>query len=421
MKNISIFGYGVTTKPMVEFLNVQGMKCHIFDDKFLCASSDEKGNVFAPSSEFKPQNSKLEIVSPGIPPYHPLVKQAKNLIGEYDYFYNLFSSAYCPQTIWISGTNGKTTTTQMLTLLLLHRGAKSGGNIGTPLAVLYAQKVPLWVLETSSFSIHYIQKAYPKLYILLPVKQDHITWHGSFEDYICDKLKPLTLMSQDTHAIIPKEFHSTKEVKNFLGKIFFYENSMSLSEEIGITAEDIKFKEPFLLDGLLALEASKILFEEIDITLLNSFQIGKYRIEEFRDKQMRLWVDDSKGTNVDATIEALKRYQDKKIFLILGGEDKGAHQNPIFELVQKWDIEIFSIGSNQEKLLKLSQQYGIRFHLCSELENAVKKIKHILGQDGVGLLSPAAASLDQFSSYKQRGDLFKQYVLEDLEENKDKK
>lgn len=413
MKNISIFGYGVTTKPIVEFLAKKGERCVVFDDKFSIPSYDEFGNPLLPSSAFDPQNSRLEILSPGIPPYHPLVLRAENLISEYDYFYSLFDKKNLPLSVWISGTNGKTTTTEMLTLLLRDYGARSGGNIGTPLVELFNTKATLWILESSSFSIHYTNTAHPKLYILLPVREDHITWHGSFEAYIADKLKPLSLMDTQSYAIIPSEFSQRQEVKNYKGNIIFYKDSQTLAEELGVQTQDISFKEPFLLDGLLALLGSKILFEKIDIHLLNTFKIGKHRIEEFKDSSGRLWVDDSKGTNVDATLEAIKCYKDRKIFLILGGDDKGADQKQIFDLIKSLNVEVFAIGSNQQKLFDFSRKYGIKIQMCDNLKNAVFCIKQLLKTGDVALLSPAAASLDQFSSYKQRGELFKQYVLQD--------
>ncbi|PAF53411.1 UDP-N-acetylmuramoyl-L-alanine--D-glutamate ligase [Helicobacter sp. 13S00482-2] len=412
MKDISIFGYGVTTKPIIEFLAKQGQKCVVFDDKFSGQSYDDFGNLLLPSSAFESQKSKLEILSPGIPPYHQLILKAKNIISEYDYFYSLFDEDFSPLTVWISGTNGKTTTTEMLTLLLGSHGAKSGGNIGVPLAELFVNRATLWVLESSSFSMHYTQKAHPKLYLLLPVREDHISWHGSFQAYISDKLKPLKLMESESFAIIPKEFSQTQEVKNYKGKIVLYEDSKSLALELGIQIGDIHFTEPFLLDSILALYASKLLFGETDIKTLNTFKVGKHRIEEFEDFKSRLWVDDSKGTNVDATLEAIKRYSNKKIFLILGGDDKGTDQSPIFELIRSLDVEVFAIGSNQEKLFILSKNYGVKVHRCADLKNAVCTIKKVLKMGDVALLSPAASSLDQFSSYKQRGELFKQYALE---------
>lgn len=416
---ISIFGYGVTTTPLVSFLNNQGHTLNIYDDKFESTSTDGFGNALLPSNAFNPALSDMEILSPGIPPYHQLVQKAQNLISEYDYFDTLLKKeANPPLSIWISGTNGKTTTTEMTTLLLEPYHAQSGGNIGTPLALLYQNKATkIWVLETSSFTLHYTHKAYPRIYALLPVKEDHITWHGSFENYISDKLSPLTIMDSLTHAIIPAQFVNHKIVAQYKGNLITYESSLDLAQKCSIALQDIVFKEPFLLDSVIALSIAKLACGADDIKRLNSFSIGKHRIEEFYDKHNRLWVDDSKGTNVDATIQAIKRYANTHLMLILGGNDKGANLTPLFESMRGADIEIFSIGANEERLATLAKQYGIPLTKCENLTNAMGKIhaKRALDSKDVSkdvvLLSPAAASLDQFSSYKERGELFVSLAL----------
>lgn len=114
---ISIFGYGVTTTPLVAFLNAQGHKLCIYDDKFESVKTDDYGNTLLPSSHFSPAQSDMEILSPGIPPFHPLVQKAQNLVSEYDYFANLLledsqkngangtnDKMQMPFMIWISGT-----------------------------------------------------------------------------------------------------------------------------------------------------------------------------------------------------------------------------------------------------------------------------------------------------------------------------
>lgn len=413
---ISIFGYGVTTHPLVAFLNNQGHTLHIYDDKFQEKSMDSYGNTLLPSSAFDPNKSDMEILSPGIPPSHPLVCSAKHLISEYDYFATLLAqdNKEMPFVVWISGTNGKTTTTEMSTLLLKEFGAQSGGNIGTPLVHLYTQKTKVWVLETSSFSLHYTHKATPHIYALLPVREDHISWHGSFEAYIDDKLSPLARMALDSVAFIPVELGSHALVLGFKGKLICYEGSKDLSEQLGITLGDIAFKEPFLLDSLLALGVAKYAFNADNIALLNTFHIGAHRIAEFYDKHNRLWVDDSKGTNVDATICAIGRYISRHIMLILGGDDKGANLVPLFEYMQDKDIEIFAIGANQERLDALAKSYHIPLQLCGDIYKAMDCIKQKREEHAsdVVLLSPAAASLDQFSSYKERGEIFVNLALQ---------
>ena len=217
----TLFGYGLTTKAIAKKL---GGECTFFDDKCTETYTDENNNTIKPSHLFNPDESSLEVTTPSLPPKHPLIQKAKHLLSEYDYF---LGRVLCPHnttntntstqsvlsgdntlqkipfTIWISGTNGKTTTTQMLTHLLEKRGALSGGNIGTPLADLDAN-APIWVLESSSFTLHHTKVASPNIYLLLPITPDHLDWHGTEEAYAADKLRPLLTMKEGELALVPR-------------------------------------------------------------------------------------------------------------------------------------------------------------------------------------------------------------------------
>ncbi|MCZ6117203.1 UDP-N-acetylmuramoyl-L-alanine--D-glutamate ligase [Campylobacter ureolyticus] len=397
----SLFGYGKTTKAIARNVKFNGV-WDIYDDKFIEISKDDLGNNLLPVSEFDPLKSTLEIPSPGFPRNHELVKKAKNLISEYDYFKDT-----SPVKIWISGTNGKTTTTQMAGLVLKNNDAVIGGNVGEPLANL-DKLAKFWILETSSFTIYYTKFAAPRIYALLPITPDHISWHGSFEEYEKTKLKPLSMMSEGSVAIIPKKYDGIKSK----AKIYFYEDESDLAKICGANLKDIKFKVPFLMDALLALCIEKFATNSLNLDLLNTFKIDKNRVEEFKDSKNRLWVNDTKATNLDAVIQALKRYRDKKIHLILGGDDKGVDLTPLFENFKGYNLEIYAIGSNTLKILNLALKFNIKAYKCEFLQDAVKKIDINLKNDEVALLSPACASLDQFSSYEERGNLFKKFVQE---------
>ena len=344
----------------------------------------------------------LTVVSPGIPPHNYLVKNTKNLISEYDLFQKdmLFN-------IWISGTNGKTTTTQMLQHILEEKGSVCGGNIGTPLSNL-DKKAKIWILETSSFTLHYTTQAKPNIYLLLPISDDHLSWHGSFKEYENSKLKPLDLMDENDTAIIPEVYKDYKTK----AKIITYKNSLDLAEKFDMNITSIKFREPFLMDSILALSIEKMLFDTISYDKMNTFIQDAHRLEELKDSRARIWVDDSKATNVDAAIQALKSYNDKKIFLILGGEDKGMELTPLFEELKKYDAQIFAIGANVLRLEALADKFNITCTVSNTLELAVQNISNNFEEDTntVALLSPAAASFDQFSSYEHRGDEFKKFV-----------
>ncbi len=121
-------------------------------------------------------------------------------------------------------------------------------------------------------------------------------------------------------------------------------------------------------------------------------------------------MNDSKATNIDATIKALELFKNREIFLILGGDDKGVDLNELFEELKKYNVTIFSIGKNAFKIEKLSEDYGLNCNRVDFLENALEEIDKIHQKDTIALLSPAASSLDQFDSYVQRGEVFKNFV-----------
>lgn len=346
-------------------------------------------------------SDEITVVSPGIPPSNKMVKESKNIISDYDLIYEEM-----PFSIWISGTNGKTTTTQMCQHILKEKESVCGGNIGTPVSKLDKES-KIWILETSSFTFHYTNYAKPNLYLLLPISDDHVSWHGSFEEYEKAKLKPLYMMEEGEIAIVPERY---KDI-NTVCHLITYKDSDDLCEKFNIDKSQINFKEPFLLDALLALAAKKIIFDEVDYETINTYKVDEHKVEEVKDKKNRLWVNDSKATNVDATINAIVPYKEKKIYLILGGDDKGANLEPLFEYIKNLDIEIYTIGSNFERLNKLAEKFSINFHECKILEEAVKQISRKHDNKGVAMLSPAAASLDQYPSYKQRGKEFKELVF----------
>ncbi len=430
-KRVNLLGYGKIMKDLSKFL----APCDIYDDKFSEISSDEFGNRLLPSKEIlkisqNERDSALSIVSPGIAPHSFLAQNAPNIISEYDFF-----APIMPSSVWISGTNGKTTTTQMTTVLLSDLGAQSGGNIGTPLCNLDLGESDsrksrkdlcesseskddsidsrLWILETSSFMLHYTNIAKPDIYALLPITDDHISWHSDFESYVASKLKPLTMMSGNSSAIIPKIYADSPQSKAFKGKLYLYDSAESLANLFGIDWQKLRFKGAFLLDSILSLVIAKLITGKIDYDLINSFKIDSHKIEEFFDAQNRLFVDDSKATNISAVEEALKIYKDKFIFLILGGDNKGVSLAPLVEILRFYRLKVFAIGACENHIKELCNESHIECEVCGDLQNAVAKIKAEFNdtQNQICLLSPACASLDQFKSYAERGNLFKKYAL----------
>lgn len=440
----SLFGYGKTTQAIARVLGAKFGGFDIYDDSFTQRKSDEFGNTLLNPCEFKADESAFEIPSPSFPREHELIKAAKNLISEYDFFYDAM-----PKSVWISGTNGKTTTTQMTQHLLKEHGSQMGANVGVPLAELDAN-ARIWVLETSSFTLHYTRSAKPEIYALLPITADHISWHGSFENYERDKLSVLERLKEGDIAILPKIQAQHKLAKGCKGQIIAYEDEFDLADKMGINTDKISFQTPFLMDAVLALSIEKILLDKTSYDKLNAFIIEPNKLEELLDARGRLWVNDTKATNIDAAFAALKRYQSKKIHLIIGGDDKGVSLRPLFETMKALKIELYAIGTSVGKILALADEFGIKAHKCELLQNAVALIDKNFStpnlsenssvnlsknskknsvnlshakansalnsansnHDEVALLSPACASLDQFSSYAKRGEVFKKCVFQ---------
>lgn len=389
----TLFGYGLSTKAIAKKL---GGGCTFFDDNIDEAYRDENNNIIKPSKEFNPDESSLEITTPSLPPKHPLIQSAQNLLSEYDYFFKDM-----PFNIWISGTNGKTTTTQMLTHLLEKRGAICGGNIGTPLAQL-DQNANIWILETSSFTLHHTNTASPNIYLLLPITPDHLDWHGTAAEYETDKLKPLLEMKEGELALIPKGLN----LPETSAYIVEYDSDNFICDYFDLDSSKLTYKGAFLQDALLSLAITKVLFDEANYDLLNNFTRDAHRQEEFKDNKNRLWVNDSKATNIDAVIQAVKTYSDRHIHLILGGDDKGMDLTMLFEGIEAYELTLYTIGENSSKLFSLADKYKISAFESKSIENAVMQIDKKHTFNSVALLSPAAASFDQFDSYKHRGERF---------------
>jgi len=397
----NLFGYGLTTKAIAKSL---GGGCIFYDDNCKDSYIDDQDNTINPSSLFDPATSLLEVTTPSLKPQNLLIQRAQNLMSEYDYILSRIEGER-PLNIWISGTNGKTTTTQMLTHLLKSRGALSGGNIGTPLSELDT-KAPIWVLETSSFTLHHTHIASPDIYLLLPITPDHLDWHGGEAEYERDKLRPLESMREGELALVPKGLNLPKSD----AWIVEYDGDEFLEEFFKLDSSKLRYRAAFLQDALLSLAITRVLFDEADYELLNSFEMDHHRQEELHDYRGILWVNDSKATNIDASLQAIEAYREQKIHLILGGDDKGVDLTALMDKIASLDIELYCIGSNSDRLSIMSTDRDIPHHNCKVLSKALTEIDRSISKNEVALLSPAASSLDQFSSYAKRGEEFIKFV-----------
>jgi UDP-N-acetylmuramoylalanine--D-glutamate ligase len=374
----------------------------------------------------------LIVVSPGVPVDAPPLVQARSLgetvIGEVE-----LAAQFLPGPIVaITGSNGKTTTTTLTGEIMTASGLPTlvGGNIGTPAISLAERAKPetAVVLEISSFQLETIQTFRPKIAVVLNVTPDHLDRHRTFEIYTDAKARVFENQQGSDFAVLNADdptcvtmgrrtrapvywFSRLKEVPSGAwvrdGNIVFRDPNGQ--REI-LQVSEIPLKGAHNLENVLAAVCASILMgcspEKIR-QAVHDFKAVEHRLEFVATIGGVDYYNDSKATNVDATIKALESFP-ANIHLILGGKDKGSDYTVLNDLIRQRVKRIYTIGAAAAKIE--SQVKGAEVVHAETLENAIRKA-HATAQSGdIVLLAPACASFDQFKSYEHRGKLFKEIV-----------
>ena len=374
----------------------------------------------------------LIVVSPGVPVDAPPLVHARSLgesvIGEIELAAQFLSGP----VIAITGSNGKTTTTTLTGEIMAASGLPVlvGGNIGTP-AISLAERAKaetVIVLEVSSFQLETIQTFRPKVAVVLNVTPDHLDRHRTFEIYTDAKARIFENQQPSDFAVLNADdptcvamgkrtraqvfwFSRQKEVERGAwvrdGNIVF--RDASGQREI-LQVSEIPLKGAHNLENVLAAVCAGVLMgcapEKIR-QAVQEFKAVEHRLEFVATIGGVDYYNDSKATNVDATIKALESFP-ANIHLILGGKDKGSDYTVLNDLIRQRVKRIYTIGAAAAKIE--SQVKGAEVVHAETLENAIRRA-HAVAQPGdVVLLAPACASFDQFKSYEHRGKVFKDVV-----------
>jgi UDP-N-acetylmuramoylalanine--D-glutamate ligase len=387
--------------------------------------------------ESKILSSDLIIKSPGIPIKAPLVKKAMNegipIIDELE-FAHRFSAG---KVIAITGTNGKTTTTLLTYHLLKEAGFDVGlaGNVGLSWAgQLVNQDHDWWVIEVSSFQIDGFQCFKPTIGILTNITPDHLDrYEYKIENYIFSKMSLFKNMTHRDKGIAFREDSLTKkglEMKKLKTDFHW----ISLTEKPGkggysdgktleITTCDKTASIPVsglpiqgkhnILNALFAGTAALMagLTEEQLIQGYKTFKNAPHRMELVLEMDGVRYVNDSKGTNVEATYYALGSYGEPLIW-IAGGVDKGNDYSGLNDLVDNGKVKaLICLGTDNEKLKKAFAGIISTIKETQDITEAVAWGQELAEKGEVVLLSPACASFDLFKNYEDRGDQFRSAVL----------
>lgn len=437
---ITVIGAAKSGLAAAELAHRQGHDVFVTEAKSADQAVDAASHLAAHgiASEFgghtqRALEADLVIVSPGVPPSHSLRMQASQngveVIGELEYASRFLTNPI----VAITGTNGKTTTTALTAKVLSDGGkpAVAAGNIGTPLSSLVdvIDSSTIIVAECSSYQLDTTTTFRPHVSMILNITPDHLTYHGTFQQYVDAKWKIVAnQQANDVVILNADDAHAANATSVARGMVRFF----SLRQEVEgafvrgdeIILRDQQHNEEILMAlrrlGLpgahnaansmaatLAARAFEVRNENIRDSLM-SFNGVEHRLEAVRTHRGIRYINDSKATNVNAAWFALSSF-DHPIVWIAGGRGDNNNYTELDELVAANVKAIVCVGEDADAIFNhwcLSK----RCVKAASLEEAVRAASELAVADDVVLFSPACKSFDMFANYEERGRAYKQFV-----------
>lgn len=474
--NILVLGLGVSGKALVSYLlpllgsRVSSITVYAGDrdggaQEWLRETpgvADGVNAVF--SDEEIPGNFDLCIASPGISEFSELYLKAEGisseLIGEVEFAWR--ESPECAKWVAITGTNGKTTTTALTAALLRAAGfdAYSLGNIGDASITVMseasadAKDDTVFVLEASSYQLASTVDFSPDAAVILGITPDHLAWHRTHENYAAAKFKLLDNLHEGAVAVLDavndEVRAKVRELRSNLDRRFAY-IPIGTSKGIGgdmrdacgsenaafvdgcgclevafedachtlACRQDMQLKGDHNCINALAASAVAVAFGASDASIkaaLESFAPLEHRIEPCGTVRGVSFYNDSKATNVDATLVAIGAFAPKRPVVMLGGRDKGTDLEPLVQACGQFASDVVCFGEAKDRFAQAfapssHSGLGCALHTADTFDDAFHVAVQIAGEgDGVVLLSPACASFDEFSCFEERGRHFKKLV-----------
>ena len=438
-KKVAVFGLGRTGLAVIEALQKGGAEVWAFDDNAAaCEKARADGLPIVDLHEADWSELDSYVLSPGVPLTHPKphwsVDKANEagveIIGDTEVFVREVTGTGA-KIVAITGTNGKSTTTALIGHVLKSGGldAEIGGNIGTAVFLLSPPtKGKTYVLEFSSYQLDLTPSLKPDVAVLMNLSPDHLDRHGNMENYAAVKAKIFERQTGDDVSVISVDDDWCSKIAGQLSGRKVVEISVVQPLTDGVSAVDgvlISGNDRIDLNGMHGLRGSHNwqnacaafavgralgLSRDVIESGMKSFNGLVHRMESVGHIGPVLFVNDSKGTNADATGHALATFD--HIYWIAGGRSKQGGIEPLRSYFPKI-TKAYLIGESAPDFAKTLQD-EVAFDVCGTLDAAVKSAAHDAAKDAnnhaVVLLSPACASFDQFSSFEVRGDAFRALV-----------
>lgn len=431
-KNRLVLGLGQTGVSVVRFLHANSLPFSVMDSRANPPGKEfvEQFNPKAMRSWNADEFSDFDeiILSPGLSRnLSEIVQAEKNgvrIIGDVELFLEVCSTP----VIAITGSNGKSTVTELCTKILNAENikAEAGGNIGLPALDLLELDCDCVVLELSSFQLETTESLQAAAATILNLSEDHMDRYDSFNDYVnAKKIIYNNAQKIISNAAEPLTHHQNSDIRFGLGselKQLDWSFDAKRSVLLKAGAEFLNFDECLLqgehnalniLASLALVEAAGYKVQEKGIEAVKQYQAMPHRCQWVAEKSNITYINDSKATNVGATqaaIEGFSRLYNYKV-LIAGGDAKGADLEPLKSSLLHHIDALVCFGQDGKKIAELA---SAKSYWVKSLEAAVHKAKELcvssVAKKALVLLSPACASLDMFKNYQERGDKFIEYV-----------
>ena len=351
------------------------------------------------------QGIDLVVKSPGVPGETLLIERARSRGVPVWSEIELGARLLPNPILGVTGTNGKTTTTELLGAVFrsARMSVEVAGNVGRPLTSLVgSSSTDAWIVcELSSFQLEDVHTLKPRVGVLLNLEPDHLDRHGTFERYADTKLRIFELQTGGDTAVLPRAFHAVP----------------GRARRIEFAAADPLPAEPRIPgphnreNAAAATAAARSIGIDDDAIAhaLTTFEGVPHRIELVGEVDGVRFVNDSKATNVAAALRALASFPGDHLHVILGGRGKHESYAPLAAAFRSGD-HAYLIGEASEEIASALAAAGVDCTKAGSLEMAVMQAVKAATAGDVVLLSPACASFDQFRDFEERGDAFRELV-----------
>ena len=431
-QNIAVLGAGLSGSAAALLLSSEGAQVTVFDsaqEKNLLKSTIDNLRtqgvqvICGVAADEDPSTYQMGILSPGIDPASPLVRnfvsRGIEIISELELGWR-----FCEiPVIAVTGTNGKTTTTELLAQMLNACGQRTiaSGNIGKPLSEVAREKQPFDVLtvEVSSFQLEAIRTFHPSICLWLNFAPDHLDRYRSVADYRAAKLRIFENQTDTDVAVVnvSEKFPAIRARKitfsaySDRGDFQLSNGAIVYQNQAVLRLSDTKLRGLHNIENLMATLAAGMArglsFSQMAPALRN-YEPRPHRCEFVREIDGVDYVNDSKATNLDAVEKALHA-QTRPVVLIAGGKDKGFTFDPLRSLVKEKVHSTILIGEMAESISR-SWNGAVACEIANSLADAVERAHASARPGEVVLFSPGTSSFDMFKSYADRGDQFRALV-----------